>query len=195
MITLIPLQKVFISIAIIYAATITAIVAIFEVSGFGSVSLAFRGAIVLELCILAFVVFGWRLLWSRFPKLNEWVYPDLNGEWKVDIHWTHGNVKGTKIAIAHIKQDFFRLSMELVSDESESETLMVKPKKDPESSRPILYYIYRNEAAQGVKDPRPPHKGAAILKLDLKDQNTLKGNYFTDRATGGHFELKREKKI
>ncbi len=195
MITLIPLQKVFVSIAIIYAATIAVIAAIFGVSGYVSVSLAFRGAIVLDLCILVFVVFGWRLLWSRFPKFNEWVYPDLNGEWDVAINWTYGDKKGTKTAVAHIKQDFFRLSMELVSDESESETLMVKPKKDPESSRPLLYYIYRNEAAQGVKEPRPPHKGAAILKLDLKDKNTLKGNYFTDHGTSGHFKLKREKKI
>lgn len=138
-------------------------------------------------------MFGWRRLWLSFPALNRWVYPDLNGKWKVSIYWKRGNENGTKMASAHIKQDFFRFSMQLVSDESESETLMVKPQKDPESARPILYYIYRNESAQGVQFPQPPHKGAAILKLDINDYNLLKGNYFTDRATSGHFELQREK--
>ncbi|QBQ56008.1 hypothetical protein [Nitrosococcus wardiae] len=193
MITLIPIQKIFLAIAILYAVAIVLIIAIFELSGLDSISVAFRGAFVLELLILSFFVFGWRRLWSRYPILNEWVYPDLNGDWSVSIHWNRENKQGTKTAIAHIKQDFFRLSMELISDESESETLMVKPKKDPESAKPLIYYIYRNESAQGVANPRPPHKGAAILKLDHNDQNLLKGNYFTDQATNGHFEMRHGK--
>ena len=193
MITLIPAQKIFSAIAILYAVAIVSIIAIFELSGLGSISAAFRGAFVLELLILSFFVFGWRTLWSRYPVLNKWVYPDLNGEWSVSIYWNRANKQGTKTAIAHIKQDCFRLSMELISDESESETLMVEPKKDPESARPLIYYIYRNESAQGISNPRPPHKGAAILKLDHNDQNLLKGNYFTDQATNGHFEMRREK--
>ncbi|MGZ8214511.1 MAG: Cap15 family cyclic dinucleotide receptor domain-containing protein [Methylosarcina sp.] len=195
MINLIPLQKVLSAIAVLYAIAIIALIAFFNISGFGSISIAFRGAFVLELIVLAFVVFGWRWLWKKYPLLNQWIYPDLNGEWKVSIHWNRGSEKGSKDATAYIKQDFFRLSMELVSNESESETLMVKPKKDPESSRPILYYIYRNESVQGAEKPQPPHTGAAILKLDLNDRNALKGNYFTDRATNGHFELQRSKKI
>jgi len=195
MITLIPIQKIFTAIAILYAVTILAIIAIFEVSGFSSISVAVRGAFLLELLILSFVVFGWRKLWQKFPVLNEWVYPDLNGKWNVSIHWRWGEKMGTKIATAHIKQDFFRLSMELVSDESESETLMVKPKKDSESARPLIYYIYRNEPTRGSANSRPPHKGAAILKLDHNDRNILKGNYFTDQATNGHFEMRRENQI
>ena len=191
MITLIPLQKVLTSIIIIYVVTILTVATFFGITGYGSILLTVRGAFVLELVLLIFVGFWWRLLWIKFPILNKWVFPDLNGEWKVDIHWNRGNDKGFKTASAHIRQDFFRLSMELISDKSESEALMVKPKKDPESKRPMLYYIYRNESAQGIEAPEPPHKGAAILKLDLNDQNILKGNYFTDRATKGHFKLQR----
>lgn len=29
--------------------------------------------------------FLWRPIWKLFPKLNEWVYPDLNGEWDVTL--------------------------------------------------------------------------------------------------------------
>lgn len=193
MLTLFPAQKIFSAIAILYAFAIALMIAIFELSGLNSVSAVFRGAFVLELLILSFFVFGWRRLWSKYPILNEWVYPDLNGEWSVSIHWNWEDNRGTKTAIAHIKQDFFQLSMELITDESESETLMVKPKKDPESARPLIYYIYRNESAQGATNSRPPHKGAAILKLGLNDHNLLKGNYFTDQATNGHFEMHREK--
>jgi len=27
----------------------------------------------------------WRWLWKTFPKLNEWVFPDLNGTWDVEL--------------------------------------------------------------------------------------------------------------
>ncbi len=192
MITLIPLKKVLSTVAVIYALSLAVVSLIFNQSNIDSISAAFSGAFILELIIFIIVVYGWRVLWSKYPVLNRWLYPDLNGEWIASIHWNRGEQKGTKIAKAYIKQDLFRLSMELVSDESESETLMVIPKKDPESSRPILYYVYRNESKQGLENPQPPHKGAAILKLDHSDPNTLKGNYFTDRATNGHFEMKRD---
>ncbi len=191
MITLLPLQKIFIAIAVIYAVGIALLAVMLQLSGMGSISAAFKGAFILEMGLLFFCMFGWKRLWSKFPVLNSWVYPDLNGQWKISIHWNSGNKKGTKLALAYIKQDLFRLSMVLVSDESESETLMVKPMKDPESARPMLYYIYQNEPAQGVEVQQPSHKGAAILKLGLTDHNSLKGNYFTDRATSGHFELRR----
>jgi SMODS-associating 2TM, beta-strand rich effector domain len=27
----------------------------------------------------------WRWIWKKIPKMNEWVYPDLNGEWDVEM--------------------------------------------------------------------------------------------------------------
>ena len=27
----------------------------------------------------------WRWLWRKIPKLNEWVFPDLNGTWEVEL--------------------------------------------------------------------------------------------------------------
>ncbi|MEJ1337134.1 MAG: hypothetical protein RNU03_13715 [Candidatus Sedimenticola sp. (ex Thyasira tokunagai)] len=193
MITILPLQKVLSAVAVVYALALILVILALELKGINSILAAFKGAFILELFIIVFVVFWWRKLWSRYPALNQWVYPDLNGEWIASIHWNRGKQRGTKTAKAHIKQNLFRLNIELVSDESESETLMVIPKKDSESSRPMLYYIYRNESKQGSYKPLPPHNGAAILKLDHNDLNVLKGNYFTDRATNGHFELQREK--
>ena len=72
---------------------------------------------------------------------------------------------------------------------------MVTPRQDPESQRPILFYIYRNEARQGIASPLPPHKGAAILKVNPSDPNRLEGNYFTDRATKGHYVFEKVEEI
>jgi len=195
MITLVPLQKLLTFVAVLYAFISILMSIIFGITGFSSLLVAFKGAFMLEAAILAFVVFGWRKIWEKFPVLNKWIYPDLNGKWCVNIHWNRGNQNGTKYAQAFIKQDLFRLSIELKSDESESETLMVKPKKDPESSRPMLYYIYRNEPTKGASTKQKPHKGAAILKIDHTDLNILSGNYFTDRSTNGQFKLTRTQEI
>jgi hypothetical protein len=27
----------------------------------------------------------WRFFWRKFPKLNKWVFPDLNGHWDVEL--------------------------------------------------------------------------------------------------------------
>ena len=27
----------------------------------------------------------WRRVWRRFPALNKWIFPDLNGEWDVEL--------------------------------------------------------------------------------------------------------------
>lgn len=32
-----------------------------------------------------FVTPTWRLFWKAFPKMNDWVFPDLNGEWDVEV--------------------------------------------------------------------------------------------------------------
>ena len=124
--------------------------------------------------------------------MNSLVYPDLNGKWNARIYWNWGDMSGEKSAVAYIKQDLIRFSIELRSDESESETLIVVANKDSNSSRPGLYYLYRNIGIAGSAMKQAPHTGAAILKLDHDSNDLLHGNYFTDRSTSGQFTLHRE---
>lgn len=191
MISLFPFHTVATVIAIIYALFIAAATLLFNVTGLATFAVVFKGATAFSFILFVFIAFGWRALWAKYPILNRWVYPDLNGKWKVTIHWCWENQTGTKEADAYIRQNFVDISIELISDESESETLMVKSKQDSESKRPIIFYIYRNESKQGVASPQPPHKGAAILKISPTDTGRLEGNYFTDRATKGHYILER----
>jgi hypothetical protein len=119
------------------------------------------------------------------------VFPDLNGEWTMTIHWQGTEKYGIVPARAHIKQDLLRISMEVFSHDSDSETLTVQPKRDPESGRPILYYVYRVIPKNVGNNGGGSYEGAAILKLANSGSDQWSGNYFTSRQTLGHFELSR----
>ena len=88
-------------------------------------------------------------------------------------------------------QSLTSLSINLVSSLSDSNTLAVVAKKEPDSGRPMLYYTYHNEPQPSAAGNQMPHKGTAILKLSFDNDSELKGNYFTDRGTQGQFILRR----
>lgn len=195
MISLLPITKLISWVAGLYAIAVVLISALVGSSGFVSLETAFKGVAILNLVLLGLAIGGWRTVWKRIPKLNDWVFPDLNGKWAVDIHWNWGAKSGEKTAIAFIKQSLLKVSIELSSDESESETLMVVPHKDAQSSRLGLYYIYRNVGISGAAMKQDPHIGAAILKISQESNDVLRGNYFTDRSTDGQYTMRRAGEI
>lgn len=181
MLSLFPIQKIIAILSVIYAVVL---ILIFSILGKDlSLTSAIRNAAIFELTILLLFSFGWKYIWKCIPILNEWLFPDINGLWTVEIHWTWGEKKGIKKGEVIIKQNIFSLSMELITDESESETLVAIPKKNSESGRLQLYYIYRNipKATTQLQS----HIGTAILKFSPKNLSLLEGNYFTDRNTKG----------
>ena len=163
-----------------------------ELAIWSAIRIAFAGALALDLALLVTVHFIWRWLWVKLPFLNTFLFPDLNGRWRMEIHWVSPEASGNVSAIATIRQDFLRISMEVVSDGSDSETLMARPKKDPESGRPLLYYVYRVVPKQMSANAGSSYEGAAILKFESEQSHCLRGNYFTSRKTVGHFVLQRE---
>ena len=192
MINLFPITKIIAWISAVYACSVLAAALVLNLTGFSTFGIALKGAVPLNLMLFGIAAAGWRQLWKWVPKLNTWIYPDLNGKWNVEINWNWGTQSGTKSAIAYIKQDLTKFSIELKSDESESETLVVIPHRDSTSSRPGLYYVYRNVGIAKAAKKQNPHTGAAILKLDHESKDMLHGNYFTDRSTNGQFTLRRE---
>lgn len=163
-----------------------------ELATWSAIRIVFAGALVLDLALLAAVHFIWKWLWAKLPILNTFLFPDLNGRWKMIIHWVGPQADGTVSAIATIRQNFLHISMEVTSDGSDSETLMARPKKDPESGRPLLYYVYRVVPKQKNAEAGSSYEGAAILKFNSEQSHCLSGNYFTSRKTVGHFVLQRE---
>jgi len=186
MINLYPLSKVIASLAGFYTFLVVLLFTFSDVS----ISLidAFKYVALFELFISIIFLFGWEYIWKFIPPLNKWLFPNINGTWDVEIHWNLTKEdkkikKGIKKGEVFIKQNLLSLSMELITDESESETLAVQPKKNAESGRLQLYYIYRNTPQNNGE--LKTHIGTAILKLSHKSNSLLEGNYFTDRNTKG----------
>jgi hypothetical protein len=195
-ISILPIVALVRTIAVVYAAIVAAFVALIwkfsdDPSLWSSVGLAFSGATALNLVLLGIAYLAWKRVWTRFPALNRLIFPDMNGSWDMLIYWQSAEKSGVKNARALIKQDLLKISMEVSSEDSESETMTVVPKRDPVSGRPILFYVYRVIPKNIANDAGPSYEGAAILKLSNSGDDGFSGNYFTSRRTTGHFELTR----
>lgn len=201
MLALISPLRVISAISIAYAAFCVLIVllAIHYLQGLGAwaaMRVVFSAALFLDLVLVLTVNLWWRKVWTRFPALNTVLFPDLNGDWRMTIHWSGVNeegdaVEGTVQATATIKQNFLHMSMEVESEDSDSETLMAEPKKDPESGRPLVYYVYRVVPKKTRARAGSSYQGAAILKFEGTQSARLSGNYFTSRMRQGYFTLER----
>ncbi|MCP2223560.1 MULTISPECIES: hypothetical protein [Bradyrhizobium] len=197
MINILPITRVIGAVAVSYGVCIAIVVVLNwqlgdEANLRSGVTVALSGATALNLILLFLVYVGWKKIWAMFPALNRWVFPDLNGEWSMRIYFQTTEKSGVLPARALIKQDFLRMSMEVFSQDSNSETLIVFPKRDPESDRPILYYVYRVVPKNIKEGAGGSYEGSAILRLsDSRTVDRWSGNYFTSRQTLGHFELLR----
>lgn len=145
---------------------------------------------IFELTVILILMFTWKWIWNVFPALNNWFFPDINGTWNVEIHWNwtqqDGTIKnGVKKGEVVIRQNFLNISMELFTDESESETLIIQPEKNSKSNRLTFHYIYKNTPKNNCNNKLLPHIGTAILKISPDTNTIIEGNYFTDRNTKG----------
>ena len=193
MINLLPIAKIIGILSALYAVLLSLVFFFTDSSDvIENIITTVKYATAYEILILFTLMFWWRGIWKIFPSLNNLIFPDINGIWNVEIHWQWGDKAGVKEGKVHIKQDFLNLSMEFLTDESESETLIVKPKKDPTSGRFQIYYVYRNFPKHHDGNSSAPHTGAAILKFDPVNTSILEGNYFTDRNTKGMFKLTKK---
>lgn len=198
MIGLLPVRRIITTIAIIYAALVVIGISALHVFGtapsaLSSLRLVFAGGAILDVALVGMLYVFWKPIWKAFPSLNHLLFPDLNGEWSMTIHWSSNELSGVVEARAIIRQNLLRLSMEVASANSNSETLIAHPKKDPESGTPILVYVYRVVPRKIGANAGEPYEGAAMLRYATDGIPMLRGNYFTSRRTDGHFELVRAK--
>jgi hypothetical protein len=195
-ISILPITRLVGIVAVSYATCTAIIVGLIwryseEPTFWSSAGIAVSGATALNLFLLLIIYVGWKWLWSWFPMLDTLVFPNINGSWRMLIHWQKADGNGIIRANAIIKQDLLRISMEVSSRDSDSETLIAYPRRDPESGRPILYYVYRVIPKNINPNTGPSYEGAAILKVSNSGMNELSGNYFTSRQTNGYFHLTR----
>jgi len=197
MISLIPIHRIVVTVAVIYALMVSVVLYIYwhyvdAPTLIASIKFALAGATALNATLLGIIFFAWKSIWKKFPILNTLIFPNLNGLWGMKIHWVGNDASGIVHANATIKQSLVGISMEVDSTSSDSETLLAHPKKDSASGRPLLYYVYRVVPKQIDVDAGATYEGAAILKFDAMENGSLKGNYFTSRQTKGYFTLERK---
>lgn len=194
MINLLPINRLIAAISVIYCATIAITIGFVADNStpatiYKNISIAAAGSSALSVVLLFIFHIGWKWLWRRFPVLNTILFPNLDGTWDMSIHYTTDEKSGTVIAKAIIKQDFLKMSMEVESPGSDSKTLIAQPKKDPESGRPFLYYVYQVEPKRIGTKIDESYIGSATLRYSNEDMENLCGNYFTSAKTHGHFKL------
>ena len=159
------------------------------------------------------VVFGsnwglWRRAWDAFPRLNRWVYPDLNGTWRGSLssNWPaiERMAKAAKDEIPafdpfsssepsnrqsvpltlRITAGWFRVHIRMETDNrySKSRTLSVAPMRGSDGDPHVLSYVYENYTPDAVATDTAHHRGAAWLEVSLAGaEPILEGVVWTDR--------------
>lgn len=197
MLNLVPINRVITYVAVTYAAIVVLIslgyLSMAEAPTIeGALRIALGGSLILNFVLLLTIYIWWKYLWKKFPFLGEALFPNLNGKWHMEIHWSGKEDSGVIEAVAVINQSLLKISMEVMSERSDSETMVALPKKDPESGRPLLFYVYRVVPKAIGQHSGPAYEGSAVLKFDGGKKGSLRGNYFTSSFTRGHFILRRE---
>ena len=169
MISLFPLSLVIRYVAILYAlCSVIILYATWPSDNtetiYASVKTAFAGSTILSILLYVFFAFAWRGIWRLVPWLNSAIFPDLNGKWDMIIEWNRGEQSGKALATATIRQDFLRISMEVHSKDSDSETLLAQLKKSAESGTPLLFYVYRVFPKRTAGNDYPPYWLCLLLK-------------------------------
>jgi hypothetical protein len=141
---------------------------------------------------LIFTKWAWRL-----PIFKSWLvpFPDIEGTWKGTFQSTwidsisDQKITSKAVTIA-IKQTFSSVSCVMYTDESDSYSTTAQIIEDDESGVFRLSYNYTNRSRANVRDRSAIHDGAAILKIILKPEKKLEGEYWTSRKTTGDISVK-----
>ena len=184
-----------------------------------------------SIALLVLIIFGssqymspWRWLWRKVPKLNDWLFPDINGVWlgTTKSNWTV--VKALREAAEsgqpfklndlseipllngrlamQVEATLFGIRVRSVSgNEGEVRSLAAKAIRDPESKDFSIHYIFLAEMPAPSSTDEGMHTGAATLKFKATNWGKTKGEYWTRRKwregmnTAGQLFLERTSDI
>lgn len=126
-------------------------------------------------------------LWKYVPeKINK--VPKLYGEWQGIIKTSYDKFENEINFKVVIKQTLLNIYIDLISEESRSESVTCELIEDSNNNF-ILIYTYHNVSKEEVRDRSPIHYGTA--RLNVISDKELAGGYFTDRKTTGTIKLKK----
>ena len=134
------------------------------------------------------------VLWLLFDKvLWRCISPKiirqykLYGNWHGTLYYKYRGKTGSKEVRLTIKQTFLNTAVHIKTDEMVGKSLVSKWHFDQDK----LFYIYQTDPKTEVKDQNPIQYGGAQIKINPDNMNEIRIEYWTDRNTKGHMELKR----
>jgi hypothetical protein len=160
---------------------------------------------------LMFVTQFWRIIWRWFPKLNEWVYPDLNGDWDVELKSNFPRIDsllnsakgdappvdfriGDESALpplgiykmrARIRQSWARIEMELWNPQSvgpiKKSTTLLVEPFRGAAGKHGLAYIFEQTNETDVVSDDSKFRGACWIERDRDNPNLFCGRMWNDR--------------
>lgn len=143
--------------------------------------------------ILLFLFIKWAWRWRMF---RGWLVniPILHGTWKGTLQTTWkspetGEVPGPISVYLAVRQTFRAINITMFTQESASESDAAALCIDEESGKRFLSYSYANIPKSIVRHRSEIHYGSARLRITLKPEQILEGEYWTDRKSTGHMKL------
>jgi hypothetical protein len=150
---------------------------------------------VLLLGLAAFDLYLWKL-----PLLQNWFVkrPFIGGTWRAELDSTwvepaSGNVIPSISGFMVIRQTFSRLSLRLLTAESQSELLGAEILRADDGTYRLMG-VYHSEPRLTVRDRSPIHYGGLVLQVVGTPASTLEGHYWTDRNTSGEITLSKRRR-
>ena len=126
--------------------------------------------------------------------------PDLRGTWQgtfVSTYVRPGECEPVRPieALFVIRQTYSSLHIRMLTTESSSTTVQATVSREPDGSHLILG-IYENRPREEVSHRSAMHVGAIWLTGDARLPDSLRGFYWTNRATSGDLTLEiRERRL
>jgi hypothetical protein len=176
-----------------------------------TVRLSLAVALVQFISTLVFVTPLWRIVWRWFPRLNEWVYPDLNGDWDVELKSNFPRIDallksakgdaplmdfraGSEAELpplgvyrmrARVRQSWAKIEMELWNPAGvgpiKNSRTLLVEPLRKSDGRHGLAYIFEQANETDVVSDDSMFRGAAWIERDRDDANRLYGRMWTDR--------------
>jgi hypothetical protein len=141
---------------------------------------------------LFFTSWAWRL-----RMFQGWLvpFPDLQGTWEGTLKSTWQDPATGKVippmpVTLVIRQSFSSIGCVMHSRESTSYSNAGQISRDDDSGILRLSYSYTNRPKATIRDRSAIHDGASILRIIMRLQPSLEGEYWTSRKTTGDISLK-----
>lgn len=140
---------------------------------------------------LIFVKWAWRWRVFRGWLVNK---PVLHGTWRGQLHTTWRDpktdvVSGPVEIYVTIRQTYHSVHVTMFTKESVSKSESANTCLEEDKGIRLLSYSYANLPNPEVRDRSQIHYGAARLRIILKPEPALEGEYWTDRKSTGRIEL------